>query len=160
MPATNGEMNFRPLKKRRYGKDIPDKTVHKFNPRGSRQRLPRSFLIYMKDSFSKQIEALRREIIAAIRNLLEEHGKPEIDIPDTVDAIYIICFGDDAEPNECVVTNVALGVTDLVITAVEKNSNDLVFEICGPFELGAKNLDWLNEIYETIQCLTAESNNN
>ena len=92
----------------------------------------------MKDSFSKQIEALRREIIAAIRHLLEEHGKPEIDIPDTVDAIYIICFGDDAEPNECIVTNVALGVTDLVIKEVEKNSNDLVFEICGRFELGAK----------------------
>ena len=153
-------MNFRLLGKRKYGKDIPDKTVHKFNPRGSRQRLPRSFLTYMKDSFSKQIEALRGGIIAAIRNLLEEHGKPEIDIPDTVDAIYIICFGDDAEPNECIVTNVALGVTGLVITAVEKKSDDLVFEIHSPFELGARNLDWLNEMYETIQCLLAEGNNN
>lgn len=114
----------------------------------------------MKDSFSKQIEALRGEIIAAIRNLLEERGKPEIDIPDTVDAIYVICFGDDTEPNECIVTNVALGVTGLIITAVEKNSEDLVFEIHTPFELGARNLDWLNEIYETIQCLMAESNNN
>lgn len=118
------------------------------------------FLTYMKDSFSKQIEALRGGVIAAIRNLLEEHGKPEIDIPDTVDAIYIICFGDDAEPNECIVTNVALGVTGLVITAVEKNSDDLVFEIHSPFELGARNLDWLNEMYETIQCLLAEGNNN
>lgn len=118
------------------------------------------FFTYMKDLFSKQIEALRGGIVAAIRNLLEEHGKPEIDIPDTVAAIYIICFGDDAEPNECIVTNVALGVTGLVITAVEKNSDDFVFEIHSPFELGARNLDWLNEMYETIQCLLAEGNNN
>lgn len=114
----------------------------------------------MKDSFSKQIEALRGGIIAAIRNLLEEHGKPEIDIPNTVDAIYIICFGNDAEPNECIVTNVALGVAGLVITAVEKNSDDHVFEIQSPFELGVRNRDWLNEMYETIQCLLAENNNN
>lgn len=114
----------------------------------------------MKDSFNKQIEALRGEIIAAIRNLLEEHGKTEIEIPDTVDAIYIIYFGDDTEPYECIVTNVALGVTGLVITAVEKNSDDLVFKVNSLFELGARNLDWLNEMYETIQCLLADNNNN
>lgn len=117
------------------------------------------FLPYMKDSFNKQIEALRMEIIAAIRNLLEEHGKQEIDIPDTVDAIYVICFDDNTDPNECAVTKVALGTTGLIITAVEKNSDDLVFEIYGSFALAVRNLDWLNEMYETIQCLLAEDNN-
>lgn len=89
----------------------------------------------MKDSSSKQIEALRGGIIAAIRNLLEEHGKPEIEIPDTVDAIYIICFGDDAEPNECIVTNVALGVIGLVITAVEKIVMTLSLKYTAPSSL-------------------------
>lgn len=113
----------------------------------------------MKD-FSEKIEKLREEIIEAIRDLLEDHGKTEIDIPDTVDAIYVICFDDNADPNECVVTKITLGTTDLVITAVEKNSDDLIFEIHGPFELGARNIHWLNEMYETIQCLLAENNNN
>ena len=114
----------------------------------------------MKNSFAKKIDALRNEIIAGIRGLLEEHGKSEIDIPDTVDAIYIICFDDYADPNECIVRKVALGGTDLIITAVEKTSGDLTFEIYGPFPLGTRNLDWLNEMYQTIQCLLTKDDNN
>lgn len=120
---------------------------------------PALILCLMKD-FSKKIEEFREEITAAIRGLLEKHGKTEIEIPDTKDAIYVIGFDDNTDPNECIVTKVAAGTTDLVITAVEKNSDDLIFEMHGPFELGARNLDWLNEIYVTIQCLLAEDNNN
>lgn len=45
IPATNIGMNFQLLLKRYYGKDISDNTVHEFNPRGSRQRLPCSFFL-------------------------------------------------------------------------------------------------------------------
>ena len=39
----------------------------------------------MKTDFSEQVEKLRKEITAAIKAVLEEYGKTEMEFPDTVD---------------------------------------------------------------------------
>lgn len=73
---------------------------------GVRWRLPHSFLCLMKTDFSEQVEKLRKEITAAIKAVLEEYGKTEMEFPDTVDAVYVIWFDHDGDPYECLVRRI------------------------------------------------------
>ena len=73
---------------------------------GVRRRLPHSFLCLMKTDFSEQVEKLRKEITAAIKAVLEEYGKTEMEFPDTVDAVYVIWFDHDGDPYECLVRRI------------------------------------------------------
>ena len=72
---------------------------------GVRWRLPHSFLCLMKTDFSEQVEKLRKEITAAIKAVLEEYGKTEMEFPDTVDAVYVIWFDHDGDPYECLLNS-------------------------------------------------------
>ena len=107
---------------------------------GVRRRLPHSFLCLMKTDFSEQVEKLRKEITAAIKAVLEKYGKTEMEFPDTVDAVYVIWFGED-----------------LHLVVENKHSHDL-YEIDGPFELGARCINWLDEILRTTVQLLSDSN--
>ena len=102
---------------------------------GARRRLPHSFLCLMKTDFSEQVEKLRKEITAAIKAVLEEYGKTEMEFPDTVDAVYVIWFDHDGDPYECIVRRIQLFGEDLHLVVEDKHSHDL-YEIDGPFELG------------------------
>ena len=81
---------------------------------GARRRLPHSFLCLMKTDFSEQVEKLRKEITAAIKAVLEEYGKTEMEFPDTVDAVYVIWFDHDGDPYECIVRRIQLFGEDLI----------------------------------------------
>ena len=61
--------------------------------------------------------------------------------------VWIIWFGKNGDPYECRVTGVRIMEGSLTVIAEEKESGDEV-ECYGPFELGARNIDWLHEMYD------------
>ena len=109
--------------------------------------------------FSDRIEELRKDIIEAIRRLLDAHGLKEITFNDTEDPVWIIWFDDNAEPYECYVTGIEVTDKHLTVLATIKDSMEEVFCHC-PFELGARNIDWLNQMYEAALLQLEHTNGN
>lgn len=104
------------------------------------------------------MEKLRKEITAAIKAVLEKYGKTEMEFPDTVDAVYVIWFDHDGDPYECLVRRIQFFGEDLHLVVEDKHSHDL-YEIDGPFELGARCINWLDEILRTTTVqLLSDSN--
>jgi hypothetical protein len=115
----------------------------------------------LKMDFSNRIETLRKDIIDAIRQLLYSHGLTEITFPEEQDdPVWVIWFNWDGDPYECKVMGVKVTDNSMTIIAHDKICNDEV--TCStPFELGAKNIDWLYEIYDAIwQQLEENEDNN
>ena len=124
---------------------------------GVRRRLPRSFISLKKTDIIEQVEKNRKEITAAIKTVLEESGKTEMEFPDTVDAVYVIWFDHDGDPYECIVRRIQFFGEDLHLIVEDKHSHDL-YEIDGPYELGARCVNWLDEILRTAVQLLSDSN--
>ena len=115
----------------------------------------------LKMDFSDRIEILRKDIIDAIRQLLYSHGLTEITFPEEQhDPVWVIWFNWDGDPYECKVMGVKVTDNSMTVIAHDKICNDEV--TCStPFELGAKNIDWLYEIYDAVwQQLEENSDNN
>lgn len=110
--------------------------------------------------FSGRIEKLRMEIIDAIRQLLYSHCMKEIRFLEEYeyDPVWVIWFGKNGEPYECRVTGLRVTADSLTVLAEEKESGDEV-QCHSPFELGAKNIDWLHEMYEAVWHQLRETNN-
>lgn len=109
--------------------------------------------------FSCRIEELRKDIIDVIRQLLHARNLDAIQFPeDDYDPVWVIWFNRNGDPYECRVTGVRVTDNSLTVLAEEKESGDEV-ECHTPFELGAKNIDWLHEMYDAIwQQLEAADN--
>lgn len=100
--------------------------------------------------FSGRIEELRKDIINEIRQLLHAHCMNEIRFPEEEsDPVWVIWFNDNGEPYECRVTGLHVTDSSLTVIAEEKEGGYEV-ECYSPFELGAKNIDWLHEMYEAV----------
>lgn len=115
----------------------------------------------LKMDFSDRIEILRKDIIDAIRQLLYSHGLTEITFPEEqYDPVWVIWFNWDGDPYECKVMGVKVTDNSMTVIAHDKIGNNEV--TCStPFELGAKNIDWLYEIYDAIwQQLEENTDNN
>jgi len=115
----------------------------------------------LKMDFSDRIEMLRKDIIDAIRQLLYSHGLTEITFPEEqYDPVWVIWFNWDGDPYECKVMGVKVTDNSMTVIAHDKICNDEV--TCStPFELGAKNIDWLYEIYNAVwQQLEENEDNN
>ena len=115
----------------------------------------------LKMDFSDRIETLRKDIIDAIRQLLYSHGLTEITFPEEqYDPVWVIWFNWDGAPYECKVMGVKVTDNSMTVIAHDKICNDEV--TCStPFELGAKNIDWLYEIYDAVwQQLEENGDNN
>ena len=115
----------------------------------------------LKMDFSNRIETLRKDIIDAIRQLLYSHGLTEITFPEEQDdPVWVIWFNWDGDPYECKVMGVKVTDNSMTVIAHDKICNDEV--TCStPFELGAKNIDWLYEIYDAVwQQLEENGDNN
>lgn len=115
----------------------------------------------LKMDFSDRIETLRKDIINAIRQLLYSHGLKEITfLEEQDDPVWIIWFNWNGDPYECKVMGVKVTDNSMTVIAHDKICNDEV--TCStPFELGAKNIDWLYEIYDAIwQQLEENEDNN
>ena len=115
----------------------------------------------LKMDFSDRIETLRKDIIDAIRQLLYSHGLTEITFPEEQDdPVWVIWFNWDGDPYECKVMGVKVTDNSMTVIAHDKICNDEV--TCStPFELGAKNIDWLYEIYDAVwQQLEENTDNN
>ena len=115
----------------------------------------------LKMDFSDRIETLRKDIIVAIRQLLYSHGLTEITFPEEQDdPVWVIWFNWDGDPYECKVMGVKVTDNSMTVIAHDKIGNNEV--TCStPFELGAKNIDWLYEIYDAIwQQLEENTDNN
>ena len=115
----------------------------------------------LKMDFSDRIELLRKDIIDAIRQLLYSHGLTEITFPEEQhDPVWVIWFNWDGDPYECKVMGVKVTDNSMTVIAHDKICNDEV--TCStPFELGAKNIDWLYEIYDAVwQQLEDNEDNN
>lgn len=115
----------------------------------------------LKMDFSDRIETLRKDIIDAIRQLLYSHGLTEITFPEEQDdPVWVIWFNWDGDPYECKVMGVKVTDNSMTVIAHDKIGNNEV--ICStPFELGAKNIDWLYEIYDAVwQQLEENTDNN
>ena len=104
----------------------------------------------LKMDFSDRIETLRKDIIDAIRQLLYSHGLTEITFPEEqYDPVWVIWFNWDGDPYECKVMGVKVTDNSMTVIAHDKIGNNEV--TCStPFELGAKNIDWLYEIYDAV----------
>ena len=115
----------------------------------------------LKMDFSDRIETLRKDIIDAIRQLLHSHGLTEITFPkEQDDPVWVIWFNWDGDPYECKVMGVKVTDNSMTVIAHDKIGNNEV--TCStPFELGAKNIDWLYEIYDAVwQQLEENTDNN
>ena len=115
----------------------------------------------LKMDFSDRIETLRRDIIDAIRQLLYSHGLTEITFPEEqYDPVWVIWFNWDGDPYECKVMGVKVTDNSMTVIAHDKIGNNEV--TCStPFELGAKNIDWLYEMYDAVwQQLEENTDNN
>ena len=115
----------------------------------------------LKMDFSDRIETLRKDIIDAIRQLLYSHGLTEITFPEEQDdPVWVIWFNWDGEPYECKVMGIKVTDNSMTVIAHDKIGNNEV--TCStPFELGAKNIDWLYEIYDAVwQQLEDNTDNN
>ena len=114
----------------------------------------------LKMDFSDRIEKLRKDIIDAIRQLLYSHGLTEITFPEEqYDPVWVIWFNWDGDPYECKVMGVKVMDNSMTVIAHDKIGNNEV--TCStPFELGAKNIDWLYEIYDAIWQQLEENGDN
>lgn len=114
----------------------------------------------LKMYFSDRIETLRKDIIDAIRQLLYSHGLTEITFPEEQDdPVWVIWFNWDGDPYECKVMGVKVTDNSMTVIAHDKICNDEV--TCStPFELGAKNIDWLYEIYDAVWQQLEENRDN
>ena len=128
----------------------PDMQILSFKERDNKGKVK-----YTAMCFDDKIEELRKDIIEAIRQLLYAHGMTEITFSDKDDEpVWVIWFGKNGDPYECRVTGLEVTDSSLTIFASEKESGDEV--TCHtPFELGASNIDWLNQMYEAA-CLQLE----
>ena len=115
----------------------------------------------LKMDFSDRIETLRKDIIDAIRQLLYSHGLTEITFPEEqYDPVWVIWFNWDGDPYECKVMGIKVTDNSMTVIAHDKIGNNEV--TCStPFELGAKNIDWLYEMYDAVwQQLEENEDNN
>ena len=114
----------------------------------------------LKMDSSDRIEILRKDIIDAIRQLLYSHGLTEITFPEEQhDPVWVIWFNWDGDPYECKVMGVKVTDNSMTVIAHDKICNDEV--TCStPFELGAKNIDWLYEIYDAVWQQLEENRDN
>lgn len=115
----------------------------------------------LKIDFSDRIEMLRKDIIDAIRQLLYSHGLTEITFPEEQDdPVWVIWFNRDGDPYECKVMGIKVTDNNMTVIAHDRICNDEV--TCStPFELGARNIDWLYEIYDAVwQQLEENTDNN
>lgn len=114
----------------------------------------------LKMDFSDRIETLRKDIIDAIRQLLYSHGLTEITFPEEqYDPVWVIWFNWDGDPYECKVMGIKVMDNSMTVIAHDKIGNNEV--TCStPFELGAKNIDWLYEIYDAIWQQLEENRDN
>ena len=114
----------------------------------------------LKMDFSDRIEKLRKDIIDAIRQLLYSHGLKEITFPEEqYDPVWVIWFNWDGDPYECKVMGVKVTDNSMTVIAHDKIGNNEV--TCStPFELGAKNIDWLYEIYDAVWQQLEENRDN
>ena len=101
--------------------------------------------------FEDRIEKLREDIIGAIRQLLHDHAMNAIRFPNENehDPVWVIWFNDDCEPYECWVSGIEVTDKGLTVFATMKDSFEEV-SCDSPFELGAKNIDWLHEMYDAV----------
>lgn len=115
---------------------------------------------YPMMAFDDRIEGLRQCIIGAIRQLLDAHGMTGIRFPedDGHDPVWIIWFNKNGDPEECRVTGLRMTDTGMTVTAEEKFGAYEV-ECCGRFDLGARNIDWLHEMYEAVWRQLEETGN-
>ena len=114
----------------------------------------------LKINFSDRIETLRKDVIDGIRQLLYSHGLTEITFPEEQDdPVWVIWFNWDGDPYECKVMGVKVTDNSMTVIAHDKICNDEV--TCStPFELGAKNIDWLYEIYDAVWQQLEENRDN
>ena len=132
----------------------PDMQVLSFKERGKKGKAK-----YTAMDFSGRIEELRKDIIEAIRQLLYAYNMKEITLSDEgCDPVWVIWFGKLGDPYECRVTGLEVTDNSLTVFAAEKESGDEV-ACYSPFELGAKNIDWLYEMYEAVRLELEEPNN-
>lgn len=116
-----------------------------------RERDKKGNVKYTAMYFNDRIEELRKDIIEAIRQLLYAHGMNEIMFTDNEeDPVWIIWFDDNADPYECYVTGIEVTDKHITVLATIKDSMEEVFSQ-SPFELGASNIDWLNQMYEAVR---------
>ena len=109
--------------------------------------------------FEERIGELREDIIDAIRQLLHDHAMNAIRFPEEDDdPVWVIWFGKNGDPYECKVTGLRVTDNSLAVIAEEKESGNEV-ECYSPFELGAKNIDWLHEMYDAVWRRLEETTN-
>ena len=100
--------------------------------------------------FGDRIEKLRKDIIDAIWQLLHDHAMNAIRFPEEdYDPVWVVWLNENGDPYECRVTGLRVTAGALIVIAEEKEGAYEV-ECHSRFDLGARNIDWLYEMYDVI----------
>lgn len=113
-------------------------------------RYMKCFKKFVNMGLLRQDKDTPKDIIDAIRQLLYSHGLTEITFPEEQDdPVWVIWFDNNADPFECKVTGIQVTDNSMTVIAHEKEAN---FEATchTPFELGASNIDWLQQMYDAV----------
>lgn len=80
-------------------------------------------------------------------------------LPRRADPVWVIWFDNNADPFECKVTGIQVTDNSMTVIAHEKEAN---FEATchTPFELGASNIDWLQQMYDAVWQQLEENRDN
>lgn len=104
-------------------------------------------------TFSKEIEALRKKMLNAIIKRIAMTGLTKVNLEDPdLDRIYVVRFAKNGDPAECEVKAVSIHehIPNNIILHARDTVTDKDVTISSVYELGAKNPDWLNEIFERL----------
>jgi len=112
--------------------------------------------------YATRIDSLRREIIRSIKQLydqsLEAHCYRPLLISELVsEPTFVVWYGKYGEPYECRVSKIDFEDGTLMLYAENENFKELL-SVDSRYDIGARNLDWLNGVYENmLETLKIES---
>lgn len=112
------------------------------------------------NKYQRQADKLRQKITAAIINRLKDNNLEELELYDTcpdMDPIWVIWFDDYyCDPYECMVKKISICGSGIEIESIRKDDNSIVVSE-PPYDIATRSIEWLNEILERVELLTAAS---
>lgn len=111
-----------------------------------------------KSTFEERINTLRKELTDSIVAILKENKLTKLSLSNHCDHVtYIVWFDDNSIGYDSRVIEVALDRDGFSIEALDDESGQSQTLCTTYFDIGCRNLDWLNDLRESI-LFTLEEN--
>lgn len=107
--------------------------------------------------FEARIEELRADLIESVIEILKQNNLKEIQLSYLMrDPTFVIWFDDNGFPHECQVVKVSYYENVILFSVLYQETSDdveevhQIEEINSRHNLGAKNIDWINDVRSNI----------